>query len=188
MKIYFSAAIFQKDKFGKNYEKIVRILRELGHEVFQDTTQVSLKAAIEKTDKERVRYYKQVLKWIAKSDLIVLEVSFPSTLHIGHEISLAMEKNKPVIALYQKGYEPSFFLGLESDKLIWVEYELKILEEVLTTTIALASEKSDTRFNFFISKKIANYLDWIAKKRRIPRAVYLRQLITREMKKYSEFR
>jgi hypothetical protein len=48
-------------------------------------------------------------------------------------------------------------------------------------------ENIDTRFNFFISPKIGNFLDWIAKKKKLPRAVYLRKLIEDDMDKNKEY-
>lgn len=187
MKIYFSGAIAQKDVFGKYYDSIVSCLKKMGHEVFEDTTVTSLTDAVNKTDKERMDYYKKVLKWIAGSDVVVVEVSFPSTLHIGHEITIALEKGKPVMGLYREGYEPSFFLGLQDEKLMWVKYSDDSLDKDLKYAMELISEKIDTRFNFFISPKIGNYLDWVSKKKRLPRAVYLRKLIEEDMKKNREF-
>ncbi|HAP37346.1 hypothetical protein A2574_03230 [Candidatus Shapirobacteria bacterium RIFOXYD1_FULL_38_32] len=188
MKAYFTAAIFQKDKFDDKYNQIVDILKSNDFEVFEDTTKVSYQEAIDKTDSERVDYYKRVLKWIDKSNLVVAEASFPSTLSIGHEITLASEKGKPVIVLYMKGRDPSFLLGLKSEKVIWVEYNDNNLKEVLTEALVKAKDQSDVRFNFFVSPKILNYLDWIAKKRMTPRSVFLRDLIEKEMKKDKEYK
>lgn len=187
MKIYFSAAIYQEKQFGEVYKRIVDQLKKLGHTVNQDTTDTSLDEALNKTDEQRVKYYKQVLGWIASSDVVVLEVSFPSTLHIGHEITIALDKGKPVVALYKKGHEPSFFLGLEHDKLLWVEYTESDLEKTLTDSLEFAMQQSDVRFNFFISPQIGTYLDWVSQKRRLPRAVYLRRLIEEDMKSNKEY-
>lgn len=187
MKVYFSAAIYQEKQFGDSYKTIVDRLKKLGHEVMQDTTETSLNDAINKNDDERVKYYKKVLGWIAKADVVVLEVSFPSTLHIGHEITLALDKGKPVVALYKKGYEPSFFLGLEHEKLLWAEYTENDLTRVVDESIEFAEQRSDVRFNFFISPEIGTYLDWVSKNKRIPRAVYLRKLIESDMRENKEY-
>lgn len=187
MKIYFSAAIYQQKQFGANYKRIVDQVKKLGHTVNQDTTETSLEDALNKTDDQRIKYYKQVLNWIASADVVVLEVSFPSTLHIGHEITLALDKGKPVVALYKKGFEPSFFLGLEHEKLLWVEYTDDNLEKSLSDALDFAVQTSDVRFNFFISPQIGVYLDWVSKNKRIPRAVYLRRLIEDDMKNNSDY-
>jgi hypothetical protein len=188
MKVYFSGALYQKDKFIENYNTIVSTLNKLGCSVFEDTTKVTLKEAVDKTDQQRVDYYKQVIKWIDKCDLVVVEASFPSTLSIGHEISLAIEKGKPVVVLYEDQKEPTFMLGLQNDKLVWVKYEKGNLNKLLADAIEDAKKKSDVRFNFFVSPKILSYLDWVAKKRMIPRSVFLRDLIEKEMRKDKEFK
>lgn len=188
MKAYFSAALFQKDTFGEYYKRIVDHLEKLEYQVFEDTTKVTLDDAVNKSDSERISYYKNVIKWIDRSDVVVVEASFPSTLSIGHEISVAVDKNKPVIVMYMKGRDPSFMLGLQSDKILWVKYSKDDLEKQLENALGEAKDKSDVRFNFFVSPKILNYLDWVAQKRMIPRSVFLRNLIEREMKKEKDFK
>ena len=76
---------------------------------------------------------------------------------------------------------------MQSDKLQVASYNDNNLDEVLTLSIDYASEQVDTRFNFFVSPLIVNYLDWVSKKKRIPRAVYLRRLIEQEMKANPEY-
>jgi len=188
MKVYFTAAIYQSEKFLDKYKRIVDLLKKHGCEVLEDTTITSLEEAINKSDSDRIEYYKKVIKWIDKSDLVVAEASFPSTLSIGHEITLALEKNRPVIVLYLKGKEPAFLLGLQNEKIIWVKYDDQSLGTVLSKAIDDARCRSDVRFNFFVNPKILAYLDWIAQKRMVPRSVFLRNLIEREMKKDKEFK
>jgi hypothetical protein len=140
------------------------------------------------SDDARVNNYKRIVKWIDKADFSVIEGSFPSTLHIGHEISLTLEKSKPVIVMYVAGAEPVVFKGLKDDRIIWVEYNEKNLDEKLNEAVDTAIKHADVRFNFFVSPKILAYLDWIAQKRMIPRSVFLRNLIEKEMKKDREFK
>jgi len=52
----------------------------------------------------------------------------------------------------------------------------------------LANKNIDVRFNFFVSPKIISYLDWVSKNRMVPRSVFLRELIEKEMKKDKDFR
>jgi hypothetical protein len=188
MKAYFSGALYQKDKLDDKYQRIVNTLSSEGFEVLEDTTKVSLEEALRKSDDEREDYYKKVVKWIDRCDVAVVEASFPSTLSIGHEITLAVGKNKPVVVMYLEGRDPSFLLGLKGDKIIWTKYNQENLEKVLAEALARAKDQSDVRFNFFVSPKILNYLDWVAKKRMIPRSVFLRDLIEKEMKKDKDFK
>ena len=83
---------------------------------------------------------------------------------------------KPHILQYQ-GQEALYF----------VEYTDTNLEKVLEEYIEYAKEHSDTRFNFFISPQIGTFLDWISRKKKLPRAVYLRRLIEEDMKLNKEY-
>lgn len=186
MKVFFSAATAQKEELEQSCARIVVVLKEMGHEIVKDTT-ADFSVIVSKSVKERTDYYKKVIKWIARSDVVVIEASYPSTLDIGHEITIALEKGKQVLGLYQDGYEPSFLLGLQDEKLIWVKYSNASLVDDLKYALDLISEKIDTRFNFFISPKIGAYLDWVSKKKRAPRAVYLRRLIEEDMKQNKEY-
>jgi hypothetical protein len=118
---------------------------------------------------------------------MVTEASFPSTMNVGHEISLGLERGKVVIVLYEKGHTPALFYGLNSDKLMLVEYTRDNLEEVLLDAVTFARENTDARFNFFIAPRHIAYLDWVAKTRRIPRSVYLRQLIEEDKNANAEY-
>lgn len=188
MKIYFTAAVSAKSEYGIFYERIVKKLRGLGHDVYADhILGATLTDILGKSGVVHKEYYNKMLGRIRQSDLVVAEVSFPSTVNVGHELTIALEKGKPVIAMHLKGKKPVLFWGLESDSFYVAEYDTKDLEEVIASAMEKLKNEVDTRFNFFINRRVAAYLDWIAAKKRIPRAVYLRQLIRQEMRSRNEF-
>lgn len=187
MKIYFTASVSGKKEFEQNYLKIVETLKDLGYEVKADhifgTTTQSLQS---ESLKEREKNVLQLKKWASDCDLVVAEVSSGS-INVGYEISAALDKEKPVLALHVAGKVPVLLFGVTSDKFRLVEYDLASLTELLKMYVKDLSENIDTRFNFFISPKIGNYLDWISKKKKLPRAVYLRKLIEEDMDKNKEY-
>lgn len=187
MTIYFTAAISQKNQYGEYYDKIVKVLEQQGHTVIHDhITDVSLNQIAIASEETRNEYYLKVLKWIAKADVIVAELSFPSTLNVGHEVTLALNKGKPVVGLYFKDKQSVFFQGLQSDKFIYQPYTSEDLEPTIISALDYSQEISDTRFNFFISPSLSHYLDWISSTKKIPRSVYLRQLIEEDREKNKE--
>jgi len=116
MKIYFSASRFYKKDYVSSYKRIIDLLNKGGYEVY-DSSNLRLASLGEKlTDKEKVDLYNQMEKMMDKSEVCVFEASYPSTIHIGHEITLAMTKNKPVVVFFAKGREPLLFRGLKEDK------------------------------------------------------------------------
>lgn len=189
MKIYFSGSRYYRDMYGEIYKRVVLQLKSQGYEVFDNSLERVPKGTLEMSEEQKHSSYMDIVKLLDRSDFSVFEASYPSTLHIGHEISLAIEKGKPIIVLYSQeaGKEPMLFRGIKTDKLIWVVYSQKNLEQVLRKAIEKAKKMQDVRFNFFASPKHLEYLDWVAKKKMIPRAVFLRDLIEKEIKKDKEY-
>jgi hypothetical protein len=188
MRVYFSAARAYREDYGSYYEKISQVLEKNGL-IVTDNGRLKSPSGfflnLKQEDKEKL--YKTMIHNIDKADISIFEATFPSTLHIGHEITIALEKGKPVIVLYLEGKEPILFKGLKDSRVIWVEYNSTNLAKKLHEALIEAKRNSDVRFNFFVSPKILSYLDWIAKNRMVPRAVFLRTLIEREMKKDHGF-
>ena len=131
--------------------------------------------------------YKKALETLKKADVIMMEVSGHS-LSMGFIVSKALDLCKPVVAFYKKGSKPFFLSGINDPKFKLIEYTCQNINEILDLVVEEVKKGIDVRFNFFVSPKILNYLDWIAQKRMIPRSVFLRNLIEREMKKDKEFK
>jgi len=187
MKIYFTASLTGKAQYGANYQTILSEIKELGHSLV--TTNVidrTSKDVMEESADQAGEYYRRMIGWIKKADLVVAEVSYPST-GIGYEISLALQEGKPVIALYVGNRLPYLLESTHVDRLQVVEYNLEELKDVLKYAVEEAKNQLDVRFNFFVSPKIVRFLDWVAKKKKMPRAVYLRRLIEEDMKRSKDF-
>ncbi|MFC1653292.1 hypothetical protein ACFL1M_00400 [Patescibacteria group bacterium] len=187
MKIYFTGSLH--GGVGKDvYGKIVGFLEKIGHKVMSDHILKMTTGEIDnRTHDQRLKYHRKMNKMITSCDLVVCEVSFPSSISIGHEVTLALDKGRPVVALYQPGKEPGVLQGVKSDRFLLFEYTEKDLDDILDYAVEEAVEKVDIRFNFFISPMIGQYLDHVSKKKKTPRAVYLRRLIEKDMKKNTEY-
>lgn len=186
MKTHFIGAL---EGNKEDYKKIVKIIVDQGFDLISDHSISRDIDEVEKeTEEEAALYSKKMADWIKKSDIIVIEATI-SNLGAGYEISTALQLGKPVIVLYRpkSGNSPHVLKGIHDERLQVLSYNDDTLKEVLKLALDYAAEKIDTRFNFFISPKIGNYLDWIAKKRKLPRAVYLRKLIEDEMDKNKEY-
>ena len=103
------------------------------------------------------------------------------SMSMGYLVNKALELSKPVIALYTTGHEPFFLTGLDDSRLQIVEYNLNDVEHKVEDAIDYAASQQDTRFNFFVAPKHINFLDWVSQSKKIPRSVFLRKLIEREM-------
>lgn len=188
MKILFTTSLTGKKFYLNNYKEIVEVLEKGGHKVISNHILKTTRSEIEKeSSRERQEYHKKLHHWINQSDLVVVEVSYPST-GVGYILTYALEKGKPVLALHVEEKIPITLMSEPSDKLILASYSLNDLPKILPGLVKEAKENMDVRFNFFISPRIGCYLDWIAKKKKVPRAVYLRRLIEEDMKKSKEYK
>lgn len=191
MKIYFVAS-------PRLVVKEPELYRGIHSHLAKDNTMLSNKL-IEWTDKKVVEAvynenamkfgggYKKALEILKKADVIMMEVSGHS-LSMGFIVSKALDLSKPVVAFYKKGNKPFFLSGINDPKFKLIEYTCENISEMLDVAVEEVKKGIDVRFNFFVSPKILNYLDWVAQKRMIPRSVFLRNLIEREMKKDKEFK
>ena len=186
MKIYFVASISGKQKLLKEYQFIVECLKELGHNITENTLEPTVNYVYGLSEEDKSAYYKQMIGLIQGSDLVIAEVSHPS-LGVGHEISVALEKGKPVVALHNGTGSAHLFEGMQSDKMIVIDYTLANLKAMLSDAIDFAKDQIDTRFNFFIAPRHAQYLDWISKHKKIPRSAYLRSLIKKDIQDNTEY-
>lgn len=186
MKIFFNTSVSGRKEYEANYKAIDNELRATGNEVISAVFVATKDDVSRETEKDAVSYYKKLTKWIKSADILVFEVSYPS-LGVGHEITWGLQLNKPTIVLYVKGKKPFILDALNDEKLQVLEYTINELEKLIPSAIDYAADKQDTRFNFFISPNHQNYLDWISKKKRLPRAVYLRRLIEEDMKQNKEY-
>lgn len=183
MNIYFTASIVGKKEYLKQYEQIIDILKSKGFSVRAEHILNATESEIQlKSREERLRFHKHLEHWISDCDFMVVESSFPS-ISVGYEISLAMERRKPVLILYSEGDPPSLFAHHENEKILCEKYTKDTLDSIISDFLDFVHGKSDTRFTFFLSSKQAAYLSHQAQKRRLPKSVYLRSLIDNDMKK-----
>lgn len=188
MKIYFTAAVSNvPSDIRSNYDLIIQTIEKLGHTVLASHLSGKDESVIRHQDeKEALAVQRKMTAWKKQADLVIVEGSVPS-FGVGQEISEALTENKQVIVLHVSGRKPHILAVQGESSLYVVEYSESNLKNVLDEYIEYARSRSDTRFNFFISPQIGAYLDWVAKKKRLPRAVYLRRLIESEMKDNKEY-
>jgi len=182
MKIYFTASIVGRSQFKSHYEAIVNYLSKRHSIVANHILKADHNKIINEKREDRLTFHKNLERWICSADCVIAEVSFPS-ISVGFEISLALSMGKPVLLLYSEGDPPSLLIHHRDEKLICEQYTLDQLKGVLDDFILYVKGINDVRFTFFITSEIGNYLNRIAKERKIPKSVYLRNLIEIDMQK-----
>lgn len=181
MLIYFFATTSQSQTYQQSYLEIIHTIEKLGHKVVYEPMEEDTRQQQETmTADERQGYYRKFIQQVSKCDMVIAEVSYPSSINIGYRISIALEKNKPVLGLHVKGKASPFLDGNVSDRFLYEEYTPATLKKTIERAINFAEQHTDARFNFFISPRHINFLDFISRKRKIPKSVYLRELIERD--------
>jgi len=183
MHAYFTASIIGKKHYLENYLAIIQILKSQGVTVTSDHIINTDESTIHfETKKERLNFHKNLEHWINKADFMVVEATFPS-ISVGYEIALALHVRKPILVLYSQGNPPSLINNNEEERLVCEKYAPSTLKETINDFIKYVQGSTDTRFTFFITSEIARYLLKVAKKQRLPKSVYLRNLILQDMEK-----
>lgn len=185
MRVYFTASIVGKKYHLNNYLKIVEYLKAKGYEVISDhiinTTEAKIRI---ESKEERLNFQNKLKDWIKSCDLMIAETSFPS-ISVGYEISLGLEFGKPVLILYSEGDPPSLLAHHKDENLVCEKYTATNVQDIINDFINYAEASVDTRFTFFITPNIASYLERISRKEKLPKSVYLRKLIEKDMQKRS---
>ncbi|MEI6533551.1 MAG: hypothetical protein WCO06_06995, partial [Candidatus Roizmanbacteria bacterium] len=158
MKIYFMAGMRGQGKYIEVYELIYKYLEELRYQVID-------KVVLEKKSSEFYKelekggdvafqnFYTRVMNNIKSADVNVFECSIPS-LGLGYQVQKSIDFNKPTIVLYEGENLPHFLAGSQDDRFIMKKYTQDNLKKVLEEALEEAKERSDKRFNFFISPKL----------------------------------
>jgi hypothetical protein len=191
MKVFFVASPRSANKEPETYKRMYKLIQnscsKMVSDMVLDFTKINLDDFYNRSHKDRIEHFKNTMDCVKKADVVVVEVSEHS-MSMGYIVNKAVDASKPVIALYKQNNRPYFFSGIEDGKLLTVEYTNDSLEKVVRDAFDKVKSMSDVRFNFFVSPKILTYLDFVAQKRMIPRSVFLRDLIEKEMKKDKEFK
>jgi hypothetical protein len=185
MNIYFTASVVGKTQHLDNYLAIIDAVKKKGHTIIADHILSVTEQEINlKSEKERLNFHKKLEKWIETCDFVIVEASFPS-ISVGYEVSLALQRGKPVLLLYAEGHPPSLFAYHENERLVCQKYTASTVSQIIDEFIDYVEGTSDTRFTFFITPAISSHLEKMSKKHRIPKSVYLRQLIEDDIKNHK---
>lgn len=184
MKIFFTASLRAKQSgFEKTIDAICGVIAS-HHELYaKHILDQNLDEVRQWSFNKKLRYYNEAYKEIKRCDLFVAEVTYPSA-NVGYEIALALDAEKPVILLHQNHNLAIFDLihaDDYSDQLNVIKYTEASLDKKLTTLLESLNGSKDKRFTLLLPPYILNHLSKVAKKQKMPRAVYIRKLIEKDM-------
>lgn len=183
MKISFAASIRGKKQYNKNYQTIIDYLASEGHLTYH-TLSLSEEKLLSLTVSQRTKIFQNFYKCINRSDLVIAECSFPS-INVAYEISYAIQQGKSVIVLHLKNNDGAILELRDpifaSDNISVYEYTEKNLIHTLISALEYLQPQLDKRFTIILSSSLMARLDKLSKVKRIPKAVYIRQLIEKDL-------
>lgn len=184
MKIFFNASIAGKEKYGKDYEVIIRALQELGHEIIHThVTQGECITKDIKLRKKHQKYSSSIKNLLNKAEVMVVESSYPS-ISVGYLISIALYQHKPTLVLYQ--HNPHRLLVGDSSRFMTLKSYNPNNYPKLVATIhnfleATRKKSLKFRFNLMLDETMNNILASKSRTYQISKADYIRQLIEKNL-------
>ncbi|MFO0703493.1 MAG: nucleoside 2-deoxyribosyltransferase [Patescibacteria group bacterium] len=182
MIVYFTASISKKDQLRPNYQKIVNIIKDFGHQIRHDHILNTSESYINKTTrKEKITFQKQVEEWIEDADCLIAETSHPS-VSVGYEIGMALQMKKPILVLHKKETSPpSLFSAHYDENVVTAAYTFENIQSLIKEFLIYVETLKDTKFTFYISNKHARHLKTSSKLLKISQSAYLRNLIENDL-------
>lgn len=171
------------------FRAIIETIKENRHKLVRDWTEDVYRMVAEGRYEEEVRKadWKKINKAqmdaLGKADVVIVEATARS-FSSGYQACLAIQSQKPTLLLTRGSpLGGTFRSSLSSDFVRNVEYEgFEELKKVVALFLKDNDVKSgDLRFNFFIDRKIYNYLRWVSYKTGKPRSEIIRELLNREI-------
>jgi hypothetical protein len=178
MKIGFLAPINGLKQYGDVYLSIVSFLDKKGHDVIHPLS-VNETILLNWNSQQRDDFFIDYYSRVNKCDLLLAECSFPC-INMGYEIANAIQQGKEIIILKAKDAEMSLqnFDPMYSKKNIYIyEYLKHNLQETLEEAIAFNPSQKYKKYNILFTPHMVAKLNEIAKKKNLPKSVYIRQLL-----------
>lgn len=192
MKAHFIGSISNISDDITYYRMVVDCLRENGVKLTRDWLEQAyeqrkkLSSTPTKSNSWRA-IYRDNLQAISKCDVVIAEVSQKSFL-VGFQVALALEKKKPVLLLSRhENVDSVFGVSSNEDIIKHSVYDKDSLDEVIRLFITENNKGGkDIRFNFFIDRRLLNYLNWASFQSGRKKSEIIREIIVKDMER-SEF-
>lgn len=188
MKVFFTASYKGKKTHQKNYNKIIEVLEKNKVEIIslelQKYEDLLSKSDLKKLT-EREIHYLFVRKGIYKARAVIIEASIDN-FRLGHEATLALLYNKPVLCLsdnrdYTKYIKDPGFYAKRYKKLSDLESLIqKFLKEVRNKYLSV-------RMDVTVGAEHKNFIKWYAERENSNVSEVIRDMINNRMKQTKEY-
>jgi hypothetical protein len=167
MKVTFNCSTVRITEFKSFYRAAVSAIKE-EHTLVRDWIERSIDAI--ENGKEPIPYseiYQDVMSTILQTDVAIFDCTVKS-MSMGHQLTFALDKNKPTLILVNKSEGPLenlFISGNKSPLLTIKSYTSEAqITSIIKTFLRSHGEHSKTRFNLVLDKSQDMYVRWASKR------------------------
>jgi len=193
MKIYFSCSSSGLPKFLREYNFIRKTIKGLNNEIIFDWIDRSFNEVNKNqlTKDDEINIHEEGINAIGSADALVADVSFPSA-SVGFQVGLALSRKIPVLCIYSEELgdkeAPRVTQAIKSPLLLIRSYTEKSLKKVIYDFFGNLPESKLIKFNFIITTKISEYLNWGSEKNNISKSDFLREIVEKIIDSDPEFK
>jgi hypothetical protein len=131
--------------------------------------------------------YRENVEAISKADVILAEVSKSSFL-VGFQVACGLQLKKPVLLLstHEKA-DGALGVSLNEEIIKFARYDKENISQIIKDFVEenrLGTK--DIRFNFFIDRKILNYLNWASLNTGETKSEIIRNLLEQEIERTKD--
>lgn len=185
MLVHFIGSRATIDEDISYFRRIVDILKANNCELTRPWVEEAYRESQEGEVRDDWRRITQTnIEALARADIAIAEASSKS-FSIGFQVANAIQQKKPLLILTRnQSLEDSFGSGISSDFVQFADYNDENLEDIIIAFIRNNTiDNKDLRFNFFIDRKIYNYLRWASFKTGKTKAEILRDLVKKDIER-----
>lgn len=184
MKIGFLAAKRSEKENAELFRKIINHLEAKGNEVIHHMD-VSLDSILPLSYAQRQDLFMKFYEQLAECDLVFVETSMQST-QVGFGIAYLRMKGRPVVILSQGETAFPFFPKGEVysnlENMMAYQYDSPNITEVLDEALEYMAPHLDKRFTIIFPSHLLAKVEEKSQKLAVPKSVYIRQLIEKDLK------
>jgi len=189
MKIHFIASKSRLDKSIDDYRLIIDTIESLGHELTREWVEKAYQLSNRTSDELDMaidwrRVNKENIASLTQADIVIAEAT-ARTFSVGYQVAVAVQQKKPVLILSRNNaLKGTFGSGIVSELLKNETYNEHTIRDIIADFISENTlDQKDLRFNFFIDRRIHNYLKWASTNTGRTKAEIIRELLLREINK-----
>ncbi len=165
MVVFFTCSTRRMAKFGRFYKIARNTIVSLGHKINRDWIDYSINLAKRGILEESTDiHYSDVVAAIMTADAVIVDSTVPS-MAIGHQVTLALQNDKPVLLLKLKQARANagklFIEGSGANNLEVFEYSTASeMKKTIGKFLRKYEAKPKKRFNLVLTGYLNSYLSW----------------------------